>query len=169
MKCNIGRGSISWWMGCDTLRPAVFTGTWIGSHVSFFPVNVGRGRLTWIPGRQHSCHGREDRLSSSLRGLPQALSLSGGARFIARRQWCLVLEEYRLSPRHFREYRPYMGNGPATGPIFKKRLCATLIRLVGRATNTWTESHDGSLFGAFVLDLWINSLTDAAKLIYVNA
>ena len=73
--------------------------------------------------------------SSFRRPSHQALTLLGGARFIA---WCLrrpFLGECRRGPRHFWECRVCLGYGPAPLPTVKI-LSATLVRLVGRATNT---------------------------------
>ena len=67
--------------------------------------------------------------------VPQALTLLGGARFIAWRLRPPFLGECRRGPRHFWECRAYLGYCPAPGPT-KKWLCAILVQLVGRKTNT---------------------------------
>ena len=65
-------------------------------------------------------------ISSSLRGpSPQALTLMGGARFIAWRQRRLSLGECRRGLRHFWSRRARVDSGPAPGPTLKKALCHT--------------------------------------------
>ena len=62
----------------------------------------------------------------------QVLTLLGGVRFIA---WHLLLGECRRDSMHFGECRARLGKRPVPGPTLK-RSCATLVRLVGRRTNT---------------------------------
>ena len=64
-----------------------------------------------------------------------ALTLLGGVRFIAWRLRHHLLGECRRGPSHFWECRTRLGYGPAPRPTLK-RPCATLVRLVGRPTNT---------------------------------
>ena len=71
--------------------------------------------------------------SSSLRRPSlQALTLLGGARFIA---WRPFLGKCQWSPRHFWSHQACLGYSSALDPP-KKSPCATLIRLVGQTTNT---------------------------------
>ena len=61
------------------------------------------------------------------------LTLSGGGyRLVPEAP---LLEECRRGPWHFGKGRARVGSGPAPGPTLK-RPCATLVRLVGRRTNT---------------------------------
>ena len=104
---------------------------WAGTgHTS-----VGRvGRYTDLVGYVQA------RCQPSLRGpSTQALTLLGWARFIAWRMSRSFLGEFRRGPRHFWECRACLGHGLALGPT-KKRLCAILVRLVGRKTNTDTRA-----------------------------
>ena len=107
----------------DTLWSAVLVGTWIWLGV-LTPLAVGRGRLTWILVSWHWCRAHQDRhplcsggVSSRLGGgIPQALTLFGGARFIT---WCLrrlFLGGYRWVPRHFWNHQAWLGYGPTPGP-----------------------------------------------------
>ena len=85
-------------LGWDTLRSAAFYRCTDLVGCVLVPIAVGRGAL-WTA-------------SSSLRrAVPQALTLLGEARFIARRLKCLFLEECRRSPSHFWSRRGCLGFG----------------------------------------------------------
>ena len=85
----------------------------------------GSGRMCLVSGH-----------TSSLRGpFPQALTLLGGVRFIPWRLKRLFLGNYLQGPRRFEECQARLGYDPAPGPTLKIPY-ATLVRLVGRPTNT---------------------------------
>ena len=87
------------------------------------PVAVGRG-VPWPA-------------SSSLRGaVPQALTLLGGVRFIARRLRHSVLRECRQKPEEFSEPPGVSGPKPYRPVPPKNRPCDTLNCSEGRTTNT---------------------------------
>ena len=92
-------------------------------------------------------------LSSLRRPSTQAQTLFGGARFITwrlRRPFC---GECRQGPRHFWSRRTSLSYGPTPGTTWK-RPYATIVRLVGRTTNTdflpalgWDISRSAVLVG----------------------
>ena len=73
---------------------------------------------------------------SSFKGLsPQALNLSGEARFNTWHLRRLIFEECRRGLRRFWESWVCLGNGPKPETTLK-RPCTALVRLVGRTTST---------------------------------
>ena len=98
---------------------------------------VSWGHLTWVLGKPSMCVS-EPRLTypSSLRGAyPQALILSGAAKFIA---WCLrhpVFGRMLMEPEAFLGM-PVMSELWPCAWTHPKMPCATLTHLVGRLTNT---------------------------------
>ena len=65
----------------------------------------------------------------SLMGLSPhpALTLLGGARFIAWHLRCLFFWEYWQSPMHFLKCQACLSYGPPPGPTLKKTLCHTCL------------------------------------------
>ena len=108
--------------------------------------------------------------SSLWEAFPSALNLLLGVRFTA---WYVRrpnLEECRRSSRHFWECRACLGYGNVSGSTLK-RPCATLTRLVGRATNT-VDLISWLIFGLTLLrldiehfDPFVNSLVNCLSLI----
>ena len=72
--------------------------------------------------------------------VPTAFTLFGGVMFIARRLRHYFLEKYRQGLRHYLSHRVRLDYVPALRLLLKK-LCATLIQMVGRKTNTADFNH----------------------------
>ena len=136
-----------------TLQPHVFTGTRIGSGVSWFrwPSVEAIWHGFWEAGI-HVTHAKTGILAPQ-RGVPQALIFLGVVRFIAWRLRRSFLRKWRRGPRPFWEYWTCLGYGPALGPNLN-RLCATLIRLVRRATNTCATKFSLVRFSLWVSCRW---------------
>ena len=97
---------------------------------------VGRGCLTWVPGRS-SIRVTQPRSTypSSFRGQSSRdLTLSAGVRFSTWGLWRLFLGECRRCLWDFLSCRARLGYGPAPGTILK-RPHAALVWLLGRMAN----------------------------------
>ena len=113
----------------DTVRPAgdVTAPIWSDAFVTLVTV-IGRGCLTWVPGRPSICVTRLRLIySSSLRGpSPQALNLLGRARFIP---WHLkrLFRGMPMGPEAFLESPSLSELRPNVWYLHLKRPCTILV------------------------------------------
>ena len=118
--------------------------TYLGSSVSSTEKDID-ARLTkaWTAIDRLSIIWKSDLTDKVKRSFFQAAVVSTvlygvGVRFIAWRLRRTFLGECQRRPRHFWNCRTHLGYSPAHRPTLK-RPCATLVRLVGRRTNTVIE------------------------------
>ena len=96
---------------------------------------VCQDHLTWVPVGWHSCWARRDRHPRASGSRPQVLNLIREARFIIWHMRRQFFSGMPIGPEVFLELLGVSRLKPSAWTHLK-RPCATLIRLMGRTTNT---------------------------------